>query len=202
MINFLSLSWPLVSMSRRGFDMLRTTPKIKSDNWVESHRGRCTLSPLNCQYHRLQWMNGDLRIRRWKVSLHHRYRWFVAKFYCVIFIIQPLFIIVTDQRENPTDICEAKRQQDIDENVEKKMRRKREGNADALRRRRSTLTEEEKDDARTKNTAARRRHRALLSLDGNASVRAKDIASAVFSCFERCYQMTPYIYLQNQFYIY
>ena len=51
------------------------------------------------------------------------------------------------------------------------------GNADALRRRRSTLTDEEKEDARLKNTAARRKHRALLTREGSATVRAKDIAS-------------------------
>lgn len=96
-------------------------------------------------------------------------------------------IITTGQRDNLVDVSETRQQKDKEDSIEKKMLKKREGNADALRRRRSTLTEEEKDDARIKNTVARRRHRALLSLEGNASVRAKDIASMIstFDCIAR-----------------
>ena len=68
-------------------------------------------------------------------------------------------------------------EEEVEDNFVKKMMKRRETNADALRKRRSTLTLEEKEHARLKNTASRRRHRALLSSEGNATVRAKDIAS-------------------------
>ena len=89
MINLLSLmSWPLVSMSGQGLIfcavlivMLYT---IKPNTWVGC---RCTQQALNYQQYHRQWMSGDLRIRRWKVSLHHQFRGFHTKIYYIIFMI-------------------------------------------------------------------------------------------------------------------
>lgn len=80
--------------------------------------------------------------------------------------------------ENPcSDDLDVLRLRATDDNVAAKLIKKRLGNTTALRRRRFILTDEEKEEARRKNTTARRRHRALLSVEGSALVKEKDIAS-------------------------
>ena len=81
------------------------------------------------------------------------------------------------QEENSSSDLEASRLRATDDNLAAKLIKKRLGNTTALRRRRFILSDEEKEEARRKNTTARRRHRALLSVEGSALVKEKDIAS-------------------------
>ena len=86
--------------------------------------------------------------------------------------------MLDNREEFPLGNSGTNYQSNRDEINAAKVMKKRIGNTTALRRRRSILTDEEKEEAKRKNTISRRRHRALLSAEGSASVKNKDIASA------------------------